>query len=100
MFERERYNVTNDEELPSISISTNMKPHDLPPLPTDHTLVYQQVHYDLEKWTVFRALPEMMKFDQSIVSFLKGLRNGTLKVPDFINTVNPPSLWAYYLTLP
>jgi hypothetical protein len=23
-----------------------------------------------------------------------------LRVPDFMNTINPPSLWAYYETLP
>jgi hypothetical protein len=33
-------------------------------------------------------------------NFFKGLRQGTLRVPDFMKTVNPPSLFAYYETLP
>lgn len=40
VFERERYNVENDEELPSVSMSTNMGPNELSPLPSDHTLSY------------------------------------------------------------
>ena len=35
-----------------------------------------------------------------MLNFFKGLRQGTLRVPDFMNTINPPSLFAYYETLP
>ena len=28
------------------------------------------------------------------------MRQGTLKIPDFVKTINPPSLFAYYETLP
>jgi len=42
----------------------------------------------------------MMQYDQVMNNFFKGLRQGTLRVPDFINKINPPSLWAYYETLP
>lgn len=40
VFERERYNVENDDELPSVSMSTSLGPNELPPLPSDHTLNY------------------------------------------------------------
>jgi hypothetical protein len=66
VLERDRYNVTNEEEIPSISLSTNLGVNELPPLPADHTQVYQDVHYELERWTVFRALPIMMQFDQKL----------------------------------
>lgn len=42
----------------------------------------------------------MMQYDQVMLNFFKGLRQGTLRVPDFMNTINPPSLFAYYETLP
>lgn len=100
LIERERYNVENDEELPSVSVSTNLAVNELPPQPSEHTINYQEVHYELERWTIFRALPMMMHYDQVMVNFFKGLRNGTLRVPDFMNQVNPPSLFAYYETLP
>ena len=35
-----------------------------------------------------------------MVNFFKQMSNGTLKCPNFMNEVNPPSLWAYYSTLP
>jgi hypothetical protein len=100
VFERERYHVENDDELPSVSLSTNLAPNELPPMPNEHTLNYQEVHYELERWSIFRGLPMMMKFDQVMVNYLKGLRQGTIRVPDFMNTINPPSLFAYYETLP
>jgi hypothetical protein len=28
------------------------------------------------------------------------MKNGTVKVPDFMNTIRPPTLWAYFETLP
>ena len=42
----------------------------------------------------------MMHYDQAMLNFFKGIRQGTLRVPDFMNTINPPSLWAYFETLP
>lgn len=100
VFERERYNVDNDEDLPVVAMSTNYEVNELPPLPSDFTINYQEVHYELERWTVFRGLPIMMKFDQVMMNFFRGLQQGTLKVPNFMSTINPPSLWAYYETLP
>jgi hypothetical protein len=63
LFERERYNVENDEELPSVTMTTNMGPNELPPLPSDHTYNYQEVHWELERWTIFKGLPMMMQYD-------------------------------------
>ena len=100
IFERERYNVENDDELPSVSFSTALAPNELAPLPSEHTLNYQEVHYELERWTTFRGLPMMMQYDQQMLNFFKGLRQGTIRVPDFMAKVNPPSLFAYYETLP
>lgn len=100
IFERDKYNVENDDELPSVSMSSNLAVNELPPLPSEHTLNYQEVHYELERWTIFRGLPMLMQYDQAMNNFFNGVRQGTLRVPDFMNTVNPPSLFAYYETLP
>ncbi len=74
IFERERYNVENDDELPSVTMSTNLGPNELAPLPSEHTLNYQQVHWELERWTIFRGLPLMMQYDQAMLNFFKGMR--------------------------
>jgi hypothetical protein len=81
-------------------MSTNLAPNELAPVPSEHTLNYQQVHWELERWTIFRGLPLMMQYDQAMLNFFKGMRQGTLRIPDFVNTINPPSLFAYYETLP
>lgn len=63
LFDREAYNVENDDELPSLTFSTNLGVDELPPLPSETTLDYQKVHYELERYTIFRALPMMMQYD-------------------------------------
>lgn len=40
VFERERYNVENDDELPSVTLSTNLAPNELAPIPSEHTYNY------------------------------------------------------------
>lgn len=42
----------------------------------------------------------MMHYDNAMNTFFKGLQDGTLKIPNFTKNINPPSLWAYYNTLP
>lgn len=42
----------------------------------------------------------MMKFDKSMVDLLKSFENSKTHIYDYMNKLNPPSLWAYYETLP
>ena len=41
-----------------------------------------------------------MDFSRDMFDIMHGMHNGTLIVPDYINLVNPPTLWTYYSTLP
>lgn len=41
-----------------------------------------------------------MKYDAAVMKFFRGVSDGSIKVPNFMETINPPSLWAYYQTLP
>lgn len=41
-----------------------------------------------------------MKFDAKMDEHLENVESGYLPVPDYTKIINPPSLWAYYLTLP
>jgi len=60
LFNSEFYVVNEESELPSISLSTNTHPEELPPLPSEHTMDYQKFHPELEKYAIFRALPLLM----------------------------------------
>lgn len=41
-----------------------------------------------------------MQFNDIHTDLLVGFATGKYKVPNFSGTINPPSLWAYFLTLP
>jgi len=94
------YNVELDEDIPTLRMTSNMAPNELPPIPAEHSLRYQEVHPEWEQWAVFRALPSALKLDGILHKHFTGFRNGTLFVPKFDELINPPSLWAYYMTLP
>ncbi|CDW89254.1 UNKNOWN [Stylonychia lemnae] len=100
MNEREAYTNDLDEELPTLMITSNFSPSELSPIPAEHSLRYQEVHHQYEQWGVFRSLPHLMKFDNLLGKTFQGLADGTLFVPNYQQLINPPSLWAYYQTLP
>jgi len=74
--------------------------NELPPIPSEHSLRYQEVHPEWEQWAVFRSLPDAMRFDTILYNNLVGFNNKTIFMPDLQKMINPPTLWAYYLTLP
>jgi hypothetical protein len=90
IFDRDAYSGENDDDLPATVMHTNIGTNDLLPLPSEFTLDYQKVHWELERWTIFRALPMIMGYDKVMTKFFQGVNDGSIKVPDFMNTINPP----------
>ena len=41
-------------------------PNELPPVQPDSTMMFQDLHEELEKWAVFRQLPQLLKFDRTL----------------------------------
>ena len=74
--------------------------HELAPQTMENVLNYNHYHTQQEPWAIFIALPLLVRYDKLTVEWFKGLQNGTLFIPQFMKNTNPPSLWAYYLTLP
>jgi len=70
------------------------------PIPEQHTLLHHDIHYDLERWTLFQALPKLMTFDKELTHILAQIRAGHMKVPNALEETNTPTLWTYYNTLP
>ena len=63
---RENYEVPPDGKIPFLRFYSN-KPDDEPlPLPDNHTLRYSDVHYELEKWTLFNQLPKLLSYDKHL----------------------------------
>jgi hypothetical protein len=97
---RESYSCTNDSDLGATTFHTMMDITELAPQTIDNTLTYSLYHIEQEPWAIFRSLPGLLRYDKATMEFFKGLGNGTLYVYPTMLKTNPPSLWAYYLTLP
>jgi|LakMenEpi03Aug12_release.lakeMendotaPanAssembly.Ray.scaffolds.fasta_scaffold110751_1 hypothetical protein len=100
IFDRDNFNVTNQDDLPAVTFTSMMDENELAPQTTDNVINYWHYHAEQEPWAIFRALPELVKYDKAMIEMFKGMQNGTLPIPAFMKNTNPPSLWAYYLTLP
>tara|TARA_B110000305_G_C19307294_1_gene572226 strand:+ start:153 stop:443 length:291 start_codon:yes stop_codon:yes gene_type:complete len=77
-----------------------MMEDDLLPLPENYTQDYSKVHWELERWTLFTSLPELVKHSRNLSQALDNIQSGAVIIPDYVKDHNPPSLWTYYSTLP
>jgi hypothetical protein len=73
LFNRSSYNVNDEDELPALILTTTMGVNELPPLPSEHTYNYQEVMYELERWTIFKALPGMLNYDKLMLNAINGI---------------------------
>lgn len=100
MFNRANYNVADQADLPQLTFMTNISKDELAPQHNDNTLDYQALHPELERWAIFRSLPQLMTYDRELGNLLLNMAIGAHKVPQYTKDVNPPTLLAYYMTMP
>lgn len=86
--------------FPFLRFHTHIRQDELLPLPNEHTLRYSDLHYELEKWTLFSSLPQIVNFENDLTQLYINIKLGKVKIPNFVEDINPPSLWTYYYTLP
>jgi hypothetical protein len=41
-----------------------------------------------------------MRFDGNMKILMQQINAGQVKIPDYVNLINPPTLWTYFETLP
>ena len=41
-----------------------------------------------------------MEYNTDALKMLGKISSGSIPIPDYVKDINPPSLWAYYYTLP
>ena len=100
VLDREKYDTSLPGKMPKLRYHSHVRQDELLPMANDHTLRYNEVHYELERWSLFRTLPLLVQFDQQVMQMYAKLASGQIEVPNFIKEINPPSLWTYYYTLP
>lgn len=98
--DREKYDLKLPGQLPYLRFHSHIQVGELLPLPEVHHHQYQKIHWELERWTLFQGLPNLMKWDQQLIQLHQQMKEGHVKIPDYIKDINPPSLWTYYYTLP
>jgi hypothetical protein len=98
--EKSTYGKDEDAKMPSVIIASEMGEKEIAPIHNNVGIEYQALHPELEKWTTFTALPEIIQWDDSIGNLHKKIANGQVQVPDYMKTSFPPTLFAYFNTLP
>lgn len=98
--DRTFYDTNQPGKLPHLRFHTHIKEDELLPFPEQHTKDFSEIMWELERWTLFKALPSLVQFDNNIKQIVRGMHNGSIKVPDYLKEVNPPTLMTYYETLP
>ena len=98
--DRAFYSETIPGKLPHIRFSTQTMDDDLLPIPENYTKKYHEFHWEIERWTLFSNLPDLVRHSRNVSQALDGIQSGAVIVPDYVKEHNPPTLWTYYSTLP
>ena len=56
----------NTGRLPFLRFSSHIAKDELLPIPEKHTLDYSELHWELERWTLFKSLPNLINFDKNM----------------------------------
>ncbi len=96
----ETKNYKLDNGLPFLRVHTPIQKDELLPIPPDHTFNHTKIHYELERWNIYRQLPNAMSFYNQMKTAFASVKKDSFQLPDYLNEKPQPSLWAYYETLP
>lgn len=68
---------------PEVFYLSQSAPNELSILPPDIPMMYDELHDPLERWAIFRMLPQLLKYDRAMISFFTNMKKGTLILPDY-----------------
>ena len=97
---KDDFKVKEGDKGPEITFLSNLGPKELSPMSPDAPMMYQDLHYNLESWSIFRLLPQLLHWEKAIIDFKNNVERGLAIIPSYEKERNPPSLWTYYQTLP
>ena len=67
--QKENFKRKEGENGPEVNFMSNMGPRELSPISPDAPLMYQDLHYNLESWQIFRLLPQLLHWEKGIIDF-------------------------------
>jgi hypothetical protein len=62
LFDRDNYNLEENELMPDVVLSSPMKQDDLAPVHAGHSTIHYEFVDELERWTTFTSLPALITF--------------------------------------
>jgi hypothetical protein len=72
-----------DGNVPDLAFTSVMGVDELGPLPPDAPQMYQRLHENLENWSIFRLMPQMLAYDKAMTSHLRNTARGLKAIPDY-----------------
>ena len=100
IFKKSNFTLQENQKAPEFMFQSSVGPNELPPIQPDAPWAYQDLHMGLEKWSIFRMLPQILKYDREWNEWMTNVNKGMAICPEFHAERNQPSLWTYYHTLP
>ena len=72
-----------DGNVPDLAFTSVMGVDELGPLPPDAPQMYQRLHENLENWSIFRLMPQMLAYDKAMTDHLRNTARGLKAIPDY-----------------
>jgi hypothetical protein len=82
--EKDNYNARQGEKLPFLRFSSNKPDEVALPIHEDYSLRYSDVHYEIERWTLFNHLPTLAMYDKKVAEEFVAIQQGVKKLPNYI----------------
>lgn len=64
--DRAKYDLKLPGQLPFLRFHSHIAEDELLPIPEEHTMRHADFQWELERWTLFMALPRIMAFDKDM----------------------------------
>lgn len=64
--DRAKYDTKLPGQLPFLRFHSHIKEDELLPIPEEHTMLHEDFQWEIERWTLFMALPKLMNWDKQM----------------------------------
>ena len=73
LMKKTNFNVPENQRPPELMFLSPQGPNELAPIQPDAPYAYQDIHEGLEKWTLFRMLPQILKYDREWTEWMSNV---------------------------
>lgn len=100
LLDHDSYQVGDNDPIPDVVLSSYTGTRQLDPLPASFSLVYDEIHHVVEKWGVFKCLPDFYRYARGVSFYINLVKSQSVLGGYDYQEHMPGMLWAYYSLLP